>query len=290
MHQIIQKIISGGIAITDGAWGTELQKKGLKPGENPDSWNLSNSAAVEEIPRRYIDAGSKIVLTNTFGANRYILGKFGLADRVRSINKVGVEISKNAALDRAYVFGSIGPSGKLLMRREVASSELQAAFDEQAQAIQEGGADGIVIETMLDLREALVAITAAKRTGLAVIACMVFDAGKEKDRTMMGDSIEGVVRSFADAGVDAIGVNCGQGIKGFIPICKRMRSLTNLPLWMKPNAGLPTMEHGVAKYTTGPREFADDAVELVKAGANFIGGCCGTSPEYIRAIAERTGK
>jgi methionine synthase I (cobalamin-dependent) len=286
MHTLIQELTSSGIVITDGAWGTELQKKGLKPGENPDSWNLANPRAVEEIPREYVDAGSRIVLTNTFGANRYVLEKVGLADQVRSINKAGVEISKRAASGRAQVFGSMGPSGKLLMRKEVTSTDLQAAFDEQARAIQEGGADGIVIETMMDVREALAAITAAKRTGLAVVACMVFDAGKEKDRTMMGDTIESVVHSFADAGVDVIGVNCGQGVRGFIPICKRMRGLTDLPLWMKPNAGLPSIEHGVAVYKTRPQEFADGAAELIPAGANFIGGCCGTSPEYILAMVK----
>ena len=289
MHALIQKIISSGIVITDGAWGTELQRMGLKPGENPDSWNLSNPAAVEEIPRAYIAAGSKIVLTNTFGANRYVLGKIGLADRVQSINKAGVEISKKAAANRAYVFGSMGPTGKLLLRKEVTTNDLQAAFDEQAQAIHEAGADGIVIETMMDLREACAVITAAKKTGLAVIACMVFSAGKEKDRTMMGDTVESVVHSFVDAGVDAVGVNCGQGVRGFIPICERMRSLTDLPLWMKPNAGLPAIENSITTYNIGPREFTDGVVELIKAGAKFVGGCCGTSPDYIRAIAERVG-
>lgn len=275
--------------ITDGAWGTELQKRGLKPGENPDSWNLSNPAAVEEIPGGYISAGSKIVLTNTFGANRHVLGKFGLENRVRDINKAGVEISKKAAGDRAYVFASIGPTGKLISNKLGDGDTLVDAFDEQARALHEGGADGIVIETMMDLREALAAITAAKRTGLAVIACMVFASGKEKDRTMMGNTIEAVVHSFTDAGVDAIGVNCGQGVMGFIPICLRMRGLTSLPLWMKPNAGLPSIENGMTKYKTGASEFADGAVELVKAGANFIGGCCGTSPDFIRAISAKLG-
>jgi 5-methyltetrahydrofolate--homocysteine methyltransferase len=287
MHALIEKLVSSGVVITDGAWGTELQKRGLKPGNNPDSWNLSNPAAVEEIPRAYVDAGSKIILTNTFGANRYILGKFGLANQVRSINKAGVEISKKAALDRAYVFGSMGPTGTLLTRKNAADNDLVAAFVEQARAIQEASADGIVIETMMDLREALAAITAAKSTGLPVIACMVFDSGKEKDRTMMGDTLENVVRSFTEAKVDAIGVNCGQGVGGLVPICKRLRGLTALPLWMKPNAGLPSIENGTAVYKTGPNEFADGAVELVKAGANFVGGCCGTSPEYILAVAKR---
>ena len=273
--------------ITDGAWGTQLQRSGLKPGENPDAWNLTNPAAVEEIPRKYVNAGSKIVLTNTFGANRHVLGKFGLADRVTDINRAGAEISKRAAGDRAYVFASIGPSGKLLARGSDSGDELIEAFDEQARALHEGGADAILIETMMDLREALAAIAAAKRTGLAVIACMVFDSGKEKDRTMMGDTIEAVVRSFTDAGVDAIGSNCGQGINGFIPICRRMRSLTSLPLWMKPNAGLPSFEDGATKYQTGPSEFADGAVDLINAGAIFIGGCCGTGPDHIRALSSK---
>jgi 5-methyltetrahydrofolate--homocysteine methyltransferase len=288
-HPFMERITGRGIVITDGAWGTELQKRGLKQGQNPDAWNLSNPAAVEEIPRGYVQAGSRIVLTNTFGANRYILEKYGLAGEVRSINIAGVEISKKAAGEGAYVFASIGPTGKVLNRKADGLDDLTKAFDEQAHALQAGGADAIVIETMMDLREALSAAKAAKMTGLPVVACMVFNAGKGKDRTMMGDTIEAAVQAFTDAGVDAIGVNCGQDVTGFVPICRRMRSLTTLPLWMKPNAGLPSFEQGVTSYKTGPQEFAEGAMELIKAGADFIGGCCGTNPDYIRTLAEKIG-
>ena len=156
---------------------------------------------------------------------------------------------------------------------------------QQARALSDGGADAIVIETMMDLREALAAVAGARKTGLAVIACMVFDAGRNKDRTMMGNSVEEMVGALAYAGVDGIGANCGQGPAGFLPICQRMRQLTKLPLWMKPNAGLPSMVDGVATYVTGPEAFAAEAVKLVDAGADFIGGCCGTTPEYIRALS-----
>jgi methionine synthase I (cobalamin-dependent) len=154
-------------------------------------------------------------------------------------------------------------------------------------ALRDGGADAIVIETMTDIREAVAAVSGAIETGLPVIACMVFDSGKNKDRTMMGNTVEQAVKALTDAGVDGIGANCGQGPAGFLPICRKMRELTELPIWMKPNAGLPSMVNGVATYLTGPEAFAAEAVKLIDAGANFIGGCCGTTPDYIRALALR---
>ncbi|MBW2324404.1 MAG: homocysteine S-methyltransferase family protein [Deltaproteobacteria bacterium] len=273
-----------GVVVTDGSWGTQLYARGLKPGENTDIWNLTHPGKVEEVARQYVDAGSRVILTNTFGANRFILNKFGLADKAGEINAAGVEISKKAAEDRASVFASIGPSGKLLLTKEVTEDDLQSAFEEQANAQAQAGADGIIIETMTDIAEAGIAIAAAKKTGLPVIASMVFDSGKEKDRTMMGNTPEEVVKEFAGLGVDAVGANCGQGIEGFIPICKRMRSVTDLPIWMKPNAGLPEILDGETVYRTTAREFAQYVPELAQSGANFIGGCCGTNQDFIKEI------
>jgi methionine synthase I (cobalamin-dependent) len=287
MHTLIENLIKNGVVITDGAWGTQLQQQGLKGGENPDSWNLVNPAIVEQIPRNYMAAGSKVVLTNTFGANRRVLEKCALTEKVYAINKAGAEISKRAAGKDALVFASIGPTGKLLPPKASAGSDLIDVFEEQARALRDGGADALVVETMMDLREAVAAVTGAKKTGLAVIACMVFDSGKNKDRTMMGNTIEDAVRALSEAGADAVGANCGQGPEGFLPVCQRMRQLTTLPVWMKPNAGLPTMVNGVSTYTTGPEAFATEAAKLVDAGADFIGGCCGTSPDYIRALAAK---
>lgn len=284
MHELIISLLSEGPVLTDGAWGTELMKRGMAKGECPEMWNLKHPERVEEIPRQYIAAGSRIVLTNTFGANRFILEKHNLADKVREINAAGVKISKKAAGDNARVFASMGPSGKLIIMKQVTAEELEDAFSEQAQAIANAGADAIVVETMIDISEALAAISAAKKTGLPVVANMVFDAGKNKDRTMMGNTPEEVVEKFTIAGVDVIGSNCGKGIEGFIPICQRMRAATNLPLWMKANAGMPKIVKGKTVYDTTPDQFAAFVPELISAGANFIGGCCGTSPEFIAAV------
>jgi len=284
MHPLIQRLLQEGVILTDGSWGTQMQARGLKPGESPDAWNLTHPDLVEEVARQYFEAGSRVILTNTFGANRVILDKHGLADRTVEINEAGVQISKRAVGDKALVFASIGPSGKMLLTGDVTKGELQAAFEEQAQAQARAGADGIVVETMMDLDEALLAAAAAKQTGLPVIASMVFDAGKGKDRTMMGVSPEQAVEAFSQAGLDGIGANCGQGIEGFLPICRRMRAATDLPLWMKPNAGLPEVVDGETIYRTTPDEFAGYVPDLVSAGANFVGGCCGTNQVFIQAV------
>ena len=163
-------------------------------------------------------------------------------------------------------------------------AELRAAFAEQARALAEAGADALVVETMADLEEAKLAVSAARETGLPVVACMVFDSGKDKDRTMMGTTPEQAARALTEAGADVIGANCGQGIAGFTAICRRLRAATDRPLWMKPNAGLPTMVAGRARYTATPDEFAAYVPGLIKAGASFIGGCCGTRPDFIAAI------
>ncbi len=286
MHAFIANLMKDGLILTDGAWGTQIMKRGLQPRECPDSWNLSHPEKVEEVAREYIDAGSRVILTNTFGANRYALGKFGLANGVAEINIKGVDISRRAAGTKAYVFASMGPTGKLLATREVSENDLRQAFEEQAQAIAKAAPDAIVVETMMDLTEARIAATAAKQTGLPVVACLVFDSGRLKDRTMMGNTAEQAVEVLSGIGVDAIGANCGQGIESFIPICRRMRAATGLPLWMKPNAGRPELVEGRAVYRTTAQEFVRFVPELLHAGANFIGGCCGTDPSFIRETAK----
>ncbi|WCJ57965.1 homocysteine S-methyltransferase family protein [Fontisphaera persica] len=284
MHPTLAALLAHGPVLTDGAWGTQLQARGLPVGDFPDAWNLSHPDAVREVAAAYLAAGSQLILTNTFGANRLRLAENGLADQVLLINRRGVELSRQAASGRARVFASIGPTGKLLMNGDVTEAELSAAFQEQAQALAEAGADGLVIETMADLTEATLAVQAAKATGLPVVGCMVFDSGKNKDRTLMGVTPEQAATALAEAGADVVGANCGQGIAGFVSICQRMRAVTDRPLWMKANAGLPVMEGGRTVYHTTPDEFARFAPELARAGAAFIGGCCGTSPAFIQAL------
>ena len=281
---MLQKLLVGGTVILDGAWGTQLQLRGLPIGAQPDLWNLSSPDKVEEVARTYVEAGSQVILTNTFGASKFMLQKHGCEEKVQEINRVGVEISKRSAGNNAKVFASIGPTGIMLMLGQVKPEEVFEAFKEQAEAQAEGGADAFIIETMSDIEEAVLAVQAAKTTGLPVAVSLVFDSGKDKDRTMMGTTPEQAVSKLADAGVDIIGSNCGQGIEGFIPVCRRMRAVTDLPLWMKPNAGLPEMIDGQAVYRQSPEAFAEKALLLVEAGANFIGGCCGSSPDFIRAL------
>lgn len=284
MNSTIRQLISQGPIITDGGWGTQLQARGLSSGECPDLWNLTHPADVEAVARAYVEAGSQIILTNTFGANRFRLEPHSAAHRVAEINRRGVEISRKAAQGRAKVFASLGPSGKMLMAGDVAEKELRSAFDEQARALVEAGADAIVVETMSDLAEAKLGIQAVQATGLPVVACLVFDSGKDKDRTMMGMTPEQAAHELSDAGVDVLGANCGQGIEGYVKVCQRMRAATGLPIWIKANAGLPIVANGVISYPTSPEDFAAQAPALINAGANFVGGCCGTNPEFIRAI------
>lgn len=284
---LIDDLLRNGPALSDGAWGTELQARGLALGEIPDYWNLEHADRVEAVARAYVEAGSDIILTNTFRANAIALAGHADLTRLDEVNRAGVEISKRAAGARARVFASIGPSGKLLMTGEVDESSLRAAFEQQAQALAAGGADAIVIETMSDLAEAGFAIDAARGTGLPVVACMVYDAGKKKDRTMMGTTPEQAAEALAEAGADVIGANCGNGIEGYIPVCARLASATDLPIWIKANAGVPTLEGDKVVYHSTPEEFSSRVGELIEAGASFIGGCCGTNPAFIAALRAR---
>ncbi len=284
MNALIGQLLKDGPIVTDGAWGTQLQSRGLSDGECPDAWNLSHPDRVEEVPRAYVSAGSRIILTNTFRANGPALAGYGLAEKVAQINRSGAEISRRAAGESAYVFGSIGPSGKMLFMGEINEGELQSAFVQQADALAAGGVDGLVIETMSDLQEAKLALVAAKGTGLPVVACMVFDSGQEMDRTMMGVTPEEAAEELTAAGADVIGANCGQGISGYTKICRRLHEATDRPIWVKPNAGTPEVVDDQVVYHTSPREFAEKAPALVEAGASFVGGCCGTAPDFIRAL------
>lgn len=286
MSQLLSDWFQSGTLLLDGGWGTQFQLCGLETGAHPDLWNLSRPEKVREVAEAYVHAGSDVILTNTFGSTRFPLARHGYENKVEEINRAGVRISLDAAKKRANVkvFASMGPSGVVLMMGNVTADDLYAAFLEQARAIALEKPDGIVVETMSDPAEAVLAVKAAKTTGLPVAACMVFDSGKNKDRTMMGTTPEQAVEQLTVAGADIIGSNCGQGIDGFIPICRRMRAVTGLPLWMKANAGLPEVVDGKTVYRQTPEIFAESARQLVEAGANFIGGCCGTTPEFIAAL------
>ncbi len=284
MHGLIEKMTNSGTVVTDGAWGTQLQALGLEVGACPDAWNLEEPDKVQQVAAAYVEAGSDVILTNTFGANRFMLGRHGLGDKVAEVAAAGVKISLAAADSRAKVFASLGPSGVMLMMGDISHEQLKEGFEESARAMADAGAEAIVIETMSDVVEARLAVEAAKTTGLPVVACMVFDSGADMDRTMMGNTPEQAATELTNAGADVIGSNCGQGISGFLPICKRLKEATDCPIWIKANAGLPEMVDGQTTYKQTAEEFASFVPGLVDAGASFLGGCCGTSPEFITAV------
>lgn len=285
MNPLIQRLLAETPVITDGGWGTQLQALGLPIGACPDAWNLSHPERVGAVARSCVDAGSRVILTNTFGANRVALARHGLADRAVEINQAGAAISRRAAGDFARVFASMGPTGTLLAKGEISEQEIRAAFREQARALAAGGAETVVIETMTDLAEARLAVEAVRETGLPVVASMLFGVGPDGDCTPMGVTPEQAAEALA--GADVIGTNCGTGPASLLAVCRRLRAATDRPLWVKPNAGLPRVvadDPPSLIYRTTPDEFAAGAALLVQAGAAFIGGCCGTGPACIRAL------
>ncbi|MGQ9503291.1 MAG: homocysteine S-methyltransferase family protein [Thermogutta sp.] len=287
---ILEELLRSAPVVLDGAWGTQLQMRGLPIGACPDEWNLSHPDLVEEVARAYVEAGSQIILTNTFGSNAVTLERYGLVDRIEAINRAGVEISRRAAAGKANVFASIGPSGVMLMMGDKTPEQLRAAFAVQAEALAQAGADALVIETMADPAEATLALEAAKATGLPVVVCMTFDSGKNRDRTMMGTTPEQAAEQLTAAGADVIGANCGAGPETYVEICRRLKSATDRPVWIKPNAGLPEFVDGKTVYRLSSEQFASYVPRLVDAGASFIGGCCGTTPEFVRTICRVLGR
>jgi methionine synthase I (cobalamin-dependent) len=282
----LQSLFGSGLIITDGAWGTEFQRRGLAMGVPSDLWNLTRPDDVEAVARAYVDAGSRVILTNTFRGNPVALGALGEAGRAAEINRRGVELSKRAAGAGVRVFASMGPTGKVLATGDIDERTVLDALRAQAEALAEGGADALLFETFSDVDEARLAVRAAKPLGLPILVSFAFDSGRKKDRTMMGATPEAAARAMADEGVDAVGANCGAGPEFFPAICRRLRESSSLPVWVKPNAGLPSLVDRRAVYTMGPGSFSGYLPALIEAGASFVGGCCGTSPEFIRALAE----
>ena len=279
----LREWLAGGLMISDGAWGTQLQARGLASGTTPDTWNLTHAEQVESVARAYVEAGSQVILTNTFRANAVAMHSSTEAE-LDAINRAGVAISKRAAGKQALVFASIGPTGKILMSGEIGADQVTDAFAAQAQSLAAAGADALLIETMSDIEEARLAVEAARRTGLPVLASFAFDSGKNKDRTMMGATPEVVAAAMAEAGADAVGANCGVGVELSVPICKRLCAACDLPVWIKPNAGLPTIEGTAIHYATSAEYFASHYAALAEAGASFVGSCCGSTPDFIRAL------
>lgn len=291
--KITDAVEQGRILISDGAWGTYLYQKGLKPGECPDYWSLTHPDDVFEIAQSYFNAGSDMAQTNSFGGSSIKLQQYGLADQVSEINTAAAAISRRAAGEDRWVIASLGPSGKMVITKEVTEEDLYNSFKEQAIALEKGGADAICIETMFALDEAVQAILAVKEnTACEIISTFTFELTKKGEyRTMMGVTPSAYAKAVVEAGADIIGTNCGNGMERMVDIVKEIREVyPNKPVLVHANAGLPINVDGEDVFPETPDQMAALVPALIDAGANIIGGCCGTTPDHIRAIKSAVEK
>ncbi len=287
MNSILRALGNGKILISDGAWGTFLHKLGLEIGECPEIWNITHRNEVLGIAKSYIDAGADMILTNSFGAHPVRLEHYGFQDRAFEINEAAAAISREAAGNDHFVLGSIGPSGAIVMMGEVPEEKVFDGFRVQVEALQKGGADAVCIETMSEIAEACMAIKAAKEyTDLEVVCTFTYNKTVHGYyRTMMGVSPEEMVAAVKDAGADIIGANCGIGFDQMIEVIQAIRAADKTtPVLIHANAGMPVIQDGKTVFPETPEIIRPKIKELIKAGANIVGGCCGTTPEHIRVI------
>jgi len=287
MQSIREKLVERGVLVSDGAWGTMLMAQGLKAGECPELWNVEHPDAVRAIAAAYIAAGADIVTTNSFGGSRIKLAAYGLEDRMAELNRAAARLSREAAGDAVNVAASIGPTGKLLMMNDITEEELASAFREQAIALEEGGADACCVETFSAIDEAVLAVRAIKEsTALEVICSFTYQSGVGGTfRTMMGVSPAEMAAAVLEAGADILGTNCSQGSEAMIEVVKALREAApGVPILVHPNAGMPILTDQGETYPESPAFMAGCVPAFREAGASIIGGCCGTSPEHIRAI------
>jgi 5-methyltetrahydrofolate--homocysteine methyltransferase len=287
MKSLLEKLRDGKVLVSDGAWGTFLHEKGLKPGDCPELWNITRRADVLDIALRYIEAGADMIETNSFGGSRFKLEHFGLADKTVELNREAAAISREAAGPDRFVLGSIGPTGKMLMMGETTEEELGEVFAEQAVALEQGGADACCIETFSAIDEAVCAVKAAREnTRLEVICTFTFDRTVTGEyRTMMGVSPADMAAALVDAGAQIIGTNCGNGFERMIDIVKEIRAACpGMPVLVHANAGLPEVCDGHVRFPESPSYMAGMVPGLIRAGANIVGGCCGTTPAHIKEI------
>jgi 5-methyltetrahydrofolate--homocysteine methyltransferase len=270
--------------------GTMLIDRGLKSGQCPESFNLTNPDAVAEVSRLYVGAGAEIVQTNTFGASPIKLSLYDLQDKTEEINRKAVAIAKSVARSHAYVAASCGPSGRLLKPYgDLEPEELVKSCERQIKALLDAEADAICVETMSDINEAVIWVKAAKKIApqIPVFATMTFDPTPRGFFTMMGVDISRAVTELTNAGCDVLGSNCGNGSDQMIDIAAMFKELTDKPLLIRPNAGMPVLQEGRTVYLETPEYMADNCREMARIGVNIIGGCCGTTPSHIRAIERK---
>jgi 5-methyltetrahydrofolate--homocysteine methyltransferase len=291
MNKISELVNSGKLLTSDGAWGTYLFKKGLTSGNCPEEWNLTHYDDVYDIAKSYVDAGSDIISTNSFGANLFKLSQYNLDQKLSEICQISAEISRKAAEEK-YVMASIGPTGKFLIMGDITSEDLYSSFKQQAMAFERGGADAVCIETFYDLDEAEQAIKAVKEnTQLEVICTFTFDKSDYGFKTLMGVTPQQMTESLILCGADIIGANCGSGFEDMIEIVKKIREVSSMiPIIIQANAGLPLIKNEQLIYSETPDKIKEIIPGLIDAGANIIGGCCGTTPDHIRVIFNIVGE
>ncbi len=274
------------ILIADGATGTMLQNAGLPLGAAPERWNLENPDAVRALYRAYIDAGSDIILTNTFGGTRHRLERDGLSEKTAEINRAAARLAREVAGEKIIVFGDIGPTGKLLKPLgPLVPADAVDAFTEQAAALAEGDVDAILIETMSDLEEAKLAIEGVRKAvALPILVTFSFDT---RGHTMMGLKPAMAARSIWELGVTAVGANCGRTLSETLTAIQAMRqAVPEAVLMAKPNAGLPHTDGGDLVYDVTLEIMADYAKKFAAEGVKIFGGCCGSTPAHIQAVVE----
>ena len=287
MKDLRTRLAAGDVLVGDGAWGTMLMAHGVRPGEAPESLNLTQAGVIEEIASLYVEAGADLITTNTFGGSPARLRQFGLDGQTEAVNRAAVEAVRRAARGRAYASASVGPSGHLMKPYGDADPvDIGAGYERQIRALAEAGAELICIETMTDLAEAVLAVRAARSVApdLPVMATMTFETTRRGFFTVMGVSIEQAVRGLSEAGADILGSNCGNGSGTMVAIAREFRALTGLPIAIQPNAGLPEPRDGSLVYPETPEFMAEHARGLLAAGVAIIGGCCGTTPAHVRAL------
>jgi 5-methyltetrahydrofolate--homocysteine methyltransferase len=265
-----------------------LISQGLAPGESPESWNLEKPEIVAEIHSRYYAAGSDVVHTNSFGGNPVKLADCGLSDRVEHVNRRAAEITRSVCPAGKMVAGDLGPTGKFLKPLgDLDPRDAELCYRRQAEALLTGGADLISIETMFSLEEALAALRGTRSLGnVFIIASLTYNRTQKGFFTMMGDGVAKSVNALEDAGADAVGSNCSLGSADMIDLTAEIRSATRRPVMIQPNAGKPVVIDDSVTYQQTPLEFAADCRKIKVAGAGMIGGCCGTTPEFIRELAK----
>ena len=287
---ILERLTRGDVLISDGATGSYLQEHGLGDGD-PEEFNVSHPDIVKGMAKAYFDAGSDMVLTNSFGGTRLRQGHYGFEERVREFNMLAAEHARSQAPPGCFVVGSVGPTGEVidnpLKESPVTDDEVYEAYAEQITALADGGVDAVDIETMIDVREARLAIKAAKEnTDLIVMSTMFFDKGPRGFFTMMGTTPERAVEELIDAGADVVGANCGNGIDVMVELARELRAATDGYLLIHSNAGIPATKGGEVIYPETPDYMAERFKQMVDIGVNIVGGCCGTGPDHIRALTK----